>query len=245
MDHHRPLGRLPLRVARAGLLGALAASLLIGCGDDAVLDVTTAAPTTTALTTTTTTTTSTSTTTTSTTTSTTTTTIAPETWQADDRTYYFPIQRPPPEAANYSNGHHDYPATDIFAPTGSTVVAVTDGVIDELRRDDPYDPAEDDPAERGGRFVSIVGDDGVRYYCSHLDSVIEGLDTGDRVAAGQVIGEVGNSGNAATTSPHCHFGISHPTSAGDWKVRRGEVWPYEYLKAWERGEDLVPVLPIP
>ncbi|MBU1228078.1 MAG: M23 family metallopeptidase [Actinobacteria bacterium] len=164
-----------------------------------------------------------------------------EAWQVDGRAYYFPIQ--PPEVAAYSGSHHDYPATDIFAPSGSTVVAVTNGVVDELRRDDPWDPAADDPAERGGRFVSIIGDDEVRYYCSHLESVAEGLSEGDRVVAGQVLGAIGNSGNAATTSPHCHFGISRPTGPGDWEVRRGEVGPYDYLQAWTRGEDLTPVLP--
>ena len=83
----------------------------------------------------------------------------------------------------------------------------------------------------------------MRYYCSHLDSVAEGLQAGDRVEAGQVLGTIGNSGDAAPTPPHCHFGISRPTGAGDWEVRRGEVWPYDYLQAWTRGEDLTPVLP--
>ena len=54
---------------------------------------------------------------------------------------------------------------------------------------------------------------------------------------------IGISGNAAQTSPHCHFGISHPTFPGDWEVRRGEIWPYDYLQAWMNGEDLTPVLP--
>jgi len=165
----------------------------------------------------------------------------PEAWQADGRRYYFPIQ--PPDAAAYSEYHHDYPATDIFAPIGTTVVAVTDGAIDEMRRYDPWDPAVNDPANRGGRYVSLVGDDGVRYYCSHLDSVAPEVEEGGRVTAGQVIGAIGTSGNAAGTSPHCHFGISHPTFPGDWEVRRGEVWPYDYLQAWTRGEDLTPVLP--
>ncbi len=149
----------------------------------------------------------------------------------------------PPESADYGRYHHDYPATDVFAPEGATFVAVTDGVIDELRRDDPWDPATDLGGDRGGRFVSLVGDDGVRYYCSHLASVVEGLEAGDRVAAGQVLGTIGRSGNAASTPPHCHFGISRPTGAGDWEVRRGEVWPYDYLQAWTRGEDMTPVLP--
>ncbi len=165
----------------------------------------------------------------------------PEAWQADGRLSSFPIQ--PPHAAAFSGAHHDYPATDIFAPTGTTVVAVTDGIVDELRRDDPWDPAVDDPVTRGGRYVSVVGDDGVRYYCSHLESVASDIEESGRVAAGQVIGTIGTSGNAARTSPHCHFGISHPTFPGDWEVRRGEIWPYDYLLAWRDGEDVTPVLP--
>jgi murein DD-endopeptidase MepM/ murein hydrolase activator NlpD len=164
-----------------------------------------------------------------------------EPWQVPGRRYYFPVQ--PPEAATYSDAHHDYPAADIFAPAGTTVVAVTDGVVDELRRLDPWDAAADDPATRGGRFVSIVGDDGVRYYCSHLESVARGLRAGDRVVAGQAVGTLGNSGDAVTTPPHCHFGISRPLGPGDWEVRRGEVWPYRYLQAWGRGEDVTPDLP--
>jgi len=46
-----------------------------------------------------------------------------------------------PEAAEYGRYHHDYPATDIFAPIGTAFVAVPDGVIDELRHEDPRDPA--------------------------------------------------------------------------------------------------------
>ena len=172
---------------------------------------------------------------------TTTTTIPPEPWQVEGRRYYFPVQ--PPEVAEYGRYHHDYPATDIFAPIGSAYIAVTAGVIDELRHDDPWDPATNLGGDRGGRYVSLVGDDGVRYYCSHLDSVAEGLEAGDRVAAGKVLGTIGRSGNAAATSPHCHFGISRPTGAGDWAVRRGEVWPYDYLQAWTNGEDVTPVLP--
>ncbi len=166
-----------------------------------------------------------------------TTTIAPEpTWR-----YVFPVQ--PADLATYGADHHDYPATDIFAPIGTLVVAVTDGTIDELSRDDLWDPGIDDPATRGGRFVSIIGDDGLRYYCSHLESVAEGLDAGDRVAAGDDIGTVGTSGNAAETSPHCHFGISAPSFPGDWETRRGVVWPYGLLQAWEHGQQATPALP--
>jgi hypothetical protein len=154
--------------------------------------------------------------------------------------YVFPIQ--PPSAATYEPSHHDYPAADILCPAGTAFVAVTDGVIDEVGYDDRWDPAADDPALRGGRFVSLIGDDGVRYCGSYLQAVVPGLVPGMRVSAGQLLGEVGTSGNAAGTAPHLHFGISRPTFAGDWSVRRGEVDPYPYLQAWQEGQNVTPEL---
>ena len=58
-----------------------------------------------------------------------------EAWQLPGQHFYFRFSHP--TTATYSDGHHDYPAADIFAPAGTTVVAVTDGVVDELRRTDP------------------------------------------------------------------------------------------------------------
>jgi peptidoglycan LD-endopeptidase LytH len=153
-------------------------------------------------------------------------------------TYRFPVE--PVGAADYSAGHHDYPASDIFCPIGSSFVAVTDGVVDHVSRTDPWDPAVDDPPTRGGLSVAIVGDDGVRYYGSHLSSVAEGIEPGVRVRAGQLLGLTGQTGNAADTAPHLHFGISHPTTPDDWRVRRGEVDPYPYLRAWAEGRDVTP-----
>jgi murein DD-endopeptidase MepM/ murein hydrolase activator NlpD len=157
------------------------------------------------------------------------------------RRYYFPVQ--PPSAASFKSEHHDYAAADIFAPVGTIVVAVTFGRIDSLSRDDLWSLATDDPARRGGLFVSIVGEDGVRYYGSHLSAVAEGLDVGMRVRAGQAIGTVGNSGNARTVPPHLHFGISRPTFADDWEVRRGEIAPWDYLNAWKEGIMMRPTIP--
>lgn len=160
-------------------------------------------------------------------------------WQVAGRRYYFPVQ--PPDSATYSSTHHDYPATDIYAPGGTTVVAVTDGVIHEVSRTDSWDPDVDDGATRAGLFVTILGTDGIRYHVSHLDIVEPGIEPGRPVRAGEPIGTVGMTGNAR--SPHVHFGISRPGGPGDWEVRRGEVWPYEYLQAWTDGQDLTPVLP--
>lgn len=166
-------------------------------------------------------------------------TLAP--WIVPERQYYFPVQ--PPEITTYSNEHHDYPATDIFTPVGSMVVAVTGGIVDEVSRVDRWVPATDDGALRGGLWVAIIGNDGIRYYTSHLSEVEPEIEPGIRVHAGQVIGRSGNTGNATPTPPHVHFGISHPTFPSDWAVRRGEIWPYEYLRAWARGEDVTPILP--
>jgi peptidoglycan LD-endopeptidase LytH len=163
-------------------------------------------------------------------------TVAPPT--AAPAIYVFPLD--PPTSGDYGATHHDYPATDIFTPIGTHFVAVTSGVVDYVSRTDTWDPKVDDPASRGGLSVAIVGDDGVRYYGSHLSQVADGIEPGQRVDAGQLLGLTGKSGNAATTDPHLHFGISHPTFAEDWAVRRGEVSPYPYLNAWRNGQMLKP-----
>ena len=144
---------------------------------------------------------------------------------------------------SYAKAHHDYPATDIFCPVGSTFRAVIGGVVDFVSAEDQWNPAKDNPALRGGLSVAIVGDDGVRYYGSHLSAIADGIVPGVRVALGQALGLTGHSGNARSTPPHLHFGISHPTTPDDWQTRRGEISPYVYLKAWQRGESLAPKLP--
>nr|WP_238530545.1 M23 family metallopeptidase [Oscillochloris trichoides] len=155
-------------------------------------------------------------------------------------TYVFPVQG---AAVDYGSSHHDYPATDIFCPEGSRFVAPTSGVIDFTSPEDRWNPANDDPAIRGGISVAMIGDDGVRYYGSHLSALADGIAPGVRVEAGQLLGLTGKSGNARNTPPHLHFGISRPTTPDDWKVRRGQVSPFPYLKAWQRGENMTPVLP--
>jgi murein DD-endopeptidase MepM/ murein hydrolase activator NlpD len=154
--------------------------------------------------------------------------------------YVFPVQ--PADVTNYGPYHHDYPAVDIFCPIGSRFVAPTSGVVDYISTKDKWDPAVDDPATRGGLSVAIIGDDGVRYYGSHLSAVQEGIVPGVRVAAGQLLGKTGKTGDARYVDPHLHFGISHPTTPDDWKTRRGEFSPYKYLRAWQAGIQMRPVL---
>ncbi len=154
-----------------------------------------------------------------------------------ERTYIFPVRA---EWYEYGRYHHDYPATDIFCPVGSEYLATTSGVVDFVNAVDQWDATTNDPALRGGIMIAIIGDDGWRYYGSHLSVVAEGLEVGDRVVAGQLLGYTGKSGNAQGTPPHIHYGISHPTTPDDWQTRRGQIPPYDYLQAWERGEMVTP-----
>jgi murein DD-endopeptidase MepM/ murein hydrolase activator NlpD len=118
-----------------------------------------------------------------------------------------------------------------------------DGVLDWVTRTDPWQASVNDPATRGGLSVAIIGEDGIRYYGSHLLDVAEGLDPGDGVEAGAPLGHVGRTGNARSTPPHLHFGISKPTTPDDWQVRRGEVNPYDALNAWREGRAFTPQVP--
>jgi peptidoglycan LD-endopeptidase LytH len=142
--------------------------------------------------------------------------------------------------AEYGRAHHDYPAADMFAPRGCAFVAPVAGRVDEVARGDRWSPASDRGADRGGRSVSLVGVDGVRYYGSHLETVAPGIAPGVRVAAGRLLGRVGDSGSARGTGTHLHFGISWPTRPGIWWVRRGMVPPARYLDSWRDGGDLSP-----
>ena len=152
--------------------------------------------------------------------------------------YVFPIQD---ADVSYGKNHHDYQATDIFCAEGSQFVAVTSGVVTLIIPEDTWDPKQNDPALRSGMAVGIIGDDGVQYYGSHLSAIAAGLTLGMRVQAGDLLGYTGKSGNARNTPPHLHFGISRPTEPDDWRVRRGEMNPYEFLQAWRAGKPLQPV----
>jgi murein DD-endopeptidase MepM/ murein hydrolase activator NlpD len=137
--------------------------------------------------------------------------------------------------------HSGYPAADMFTGRGCAFVAPVAGRVDEVTRTDRWDPATNRGADRGGRSVSVVGVDGVRYYGSHLEAIAPGIAPGTRVAGGQPLGRVGNSGSARITPVHLHFGISWPTRPGIWWVRRGMVPPQRYLDSWRDGGNLSPV----
>lgn len=155
--------------------------------------------------------------------------------------YLFPILTTPGCEANYARAHHDYAATDILTKAGCKFIAPIDGVVDEVNRVDLWRSPPNKGIDRGGLYVSIIGSDGVRYYGSHLRSIPATIEPGVAVKAGQVLGAVGSTGSARGTAPHLHFGISWPTPADIWWVRRGEVLPWKYLDAWKKGKNLSPV----
>lgn len=153
--------------------------------------------------------------------------------------YAFPVAA---ETAAYPRTHAGYPGTDIFADCGTPVVAVTDGRILEVSRTDRYSADGPQGPFNGGLSVSLLGDDGVRYYGSHLGQVAPGIDPGVRVRAEQRLGTLGRTGNANTVC-HLHFGISPPCrQTQDWWIRRGVIWPASYLDEWRRNR---PVSPAP
>jgi murein DD-endopeptidase MepM/ murein hydrolase activator NlpD len=162
--------------------------------------------------------------------------------------YTFPISGC---TVTYSKYHHDYPASDIFAKKGCAFVSPIAGVIDEVNTVDKWSGKTNLGADRGGLSVSIIGEDGLRYYGSHLSKIEAKVIPGYKVATGEKLGEVGSTGSARGTKPHLHFGISYPTEKGIWWVRRGvglekgKSSPWKYLQAWQAGNDLKPKLIVP
>lgn len=160
------------------------------------------------------------------------TTAAPAATRASGSTrYVFPLRC----RTSYGHTHHDYPATDIFAARGCRFVSPVAGRVDEVSYTDRWSSSTNRGDTRGGLSVSVVGRDGVRYYGSHLERIAPGIKPGLVVGVGTLLGYVGNTGSARGTTTHLHFGISWPTRAGVWWVRRGEVYPWPYLDSWKAG----------
>ena len=101
-------------------------------------------------------------------------------------------------------GARRHDGIDIFAPRDTPVVAVADGWIGAQTTN-----------RLGGNVVWLwVPGARVSLYYAHLTR--QAVRPGDRVAAGDVVGYVGNTGNARTTRPHLHFGVySAATGAVD------------------------------
>ncbi|MFD0580703.1 M23 family metallopeptidase [Dactylosporangium darangshiense] len=148
----------------------------------------------------------------------------------------FPLQG----KGSYSHDHHDYPASDIIANCGLNALSPVDGTVLEVTKVDTWTAKVNEGSSRGGLSVSILGNDGARYYMSHFSSINDGIEAGTKVQAGQPVAKVGRTGDASAC--HIHFGLS-PACAktGDWWTRRGVIWPWSYLDAWKAGKEKSPV----
>jgi murein DD-endopeptidase MepM/ murein hydrolase activator NlpD len=91
---------------------------------------------------------------------------------------------------------HD--AIDIMAARGTPVVAVADGVVMKLFQ-----------SERGGiTLYELAPDRRTIYYYAHLDRYAPGIAEGQAVRRGQLLGYVGNTGDAGPGNYHLHFEVS-------------------------------------
>ncbi len=139
-----------------------------------------------------------------------------------DNGFIFPVAGPNSfiDSFGYPRPGHSHQGTDIMAPKGTPVVASINGVF---------------KAKKGSRHTygggwrgMLYASNGTYYYYAHLDDFAPGIlassssySSGVSVKAGQVIGYVGNSGNAGPY--HLHFEI-HPGGGG-------AINPYPILKA--------------
>ncbi len=94
-------------------------------------------------------------------------------------------------------GSRVHKGIDIFAPHGTQIVAAADGIISFIG---------DQP--KGGHCLWLTTEAGTSFYYAHLDRWAPGLYEGMEVQAGDLLGFVGNTGNAIHTPSHLHFGIN-------------------------------------
>ncbi len=92
---------------------------------------------------------------------------------------------------------------DIIAKEGNLLYAVDDGTITKM-----YSTATDKLAGNGVRLTRA---DGTYFFYGHMLRVADGIGTGVKVKAGQVLGYLGKTG--ATTTPHLHLEV-HPYGSG-------------------------------
>lgn len=93
---------------------------------------------------------------------------------------------------------HAHQGTDIMAPSGTPLLACERGIVTDMGSD-----------VLGGTKLWLKGESGTYYYYAHLSSFAEGLTSGKIVEAGDIVGLVGDTGNARGGAPHLHFEI-HP-----------------------------------
>ena len=106
-----------------------------------------------------------------------------------------------------ANGARTHKACDIMAPGGTPVIAAAPGTVEKLFY-----------SNGGGGITLYVrsADKAWSYYYAHLQDYAPGLHEGQIVAAGELLGFVGDTGNAGTGNFHLHFAMA--------RMKPGERW---------------------
>lgn len=110
-------------------------------------------------------------------------------------------------------------AIDIHAPAGTPVLAAADGTVVKLFESVPG----------GTTLYQLDLDERTIYYYAHLDGYAEGIAEGRRVARGDTIGFVGDSGNAQPGDHHLHFAVTSTRDPARWWGGR-PTNPYPLLR---------------
>jgi murein DD-endopeptidase MepM/ murein hydrolase activator NlpD len=126
-------------------------------------------------------------------------------------------------AARADTGWHH--GEDLFAPLGAPILAVADGAVFSVGWNDI-----------GGNRLWLRDTSGNEFYYAHLSAFSPLARNGRQVHAGDVVGFVGNTGDAEGTPPHLHFEV-HPLALLGLGYD-GVISPYNYLLAWRRLEDI-------
>ena len=138
--------------------------------------------------------------------------------------YVFPVAGSASFGDSYGAARSDvswHHGDDIFAPLGTPVVAVADGTLNRVGW------------ERLGGWRLWVRDRlANEFYYAHLSGYTGTALRGTRVRAGQVLGFIGDTGDAFGTPFHLHFEI-HPRSLLSLRYD-GAVDPTTYLEHWQR-----------
>lgn len=144
--------------------------------------------------------------------------------------YVFPIFGPVSFGDSFGGPRPNVPGgwhhgEDIFAPLGTPVLAVADGTLHTIGF-----------TKIGGYRLWLRDRSGNEFYYAHLAAYSPLAVEGRSVEAGDVIGFVGDTGDAEGGSPHLHFEIHPATMLG--LGYDGVVAPYPILLAWRRAEDI-------
>ncbi len=125
--------------------------------------------------------------------------------------------------ADVSGGWHH--GDDIFAPLGAPLLAVSHGTVFSVGWNDV-----------GGWRLWLRDDFGNEFYYAHLSAYTPLAVDGAIVSVGDVLGFVGNTGDAEGTPYHLHFEV-HPVGLLGLGYD-GAVNPTSYLDAWKRLQDV-------